>query len=208
MSAPADDELFLVLHAVRIKGLAAADAIAEITALAPADVERWTAEASRAGLLTYRDGRIGGYRLAAPGAEKHAQLLDQQLSEVGRRRGLEAAHVAFLPLNVELKDVTTAWQLRDGAPNDHTDAGYDATVIDRLAIVHEGALRMLDDVVLAVPRFASYPKRLGAALARVQGGELAAFARPLASSYHDVWMELHQDLLLSLRRERSAEDGH
>jgi hypothetical protein len=208
MTAPADDALFLVLHAVRIKGLAAADTIAEITALAVADVERWTADATTAGLLTYRDGRMGGYRLAAPGAERHAELLHQEMTDLVRHRGLEAALVAFQPLNAELKDVTTAWQLRDGTPNDHTDTGYDATVIDRLAIVHEGALRMLDEAVLAVPRFATYPKRLGAALARVQAGELAAFARPLAASYHDVWMELHQDLLLSLRRERSAEDGH
>jgi hypothetical protein len=48
--------------------------------------------------------------------------------------------------------------------------------------------------------------RLAAALDRVRGGEVAAFARPMADSYHDIWMELHQDLLLSAGRERGAAD--
>jgi hypothetical protein len=39
-------------------------------------------------------------------------------------------------------------------------------------------------------------------------GDTAAFARPMSHSYHDVWMELHEDLLLTLGRERDAADGH
>ena len=60
----------------------------------------------------------------------------------------------------------------------------------------------------ALPRFASYALRLTRALERFKGGDGAALARPLSGSYHDVWMELHQDLLLSLAKERGDSDGH
>ena len=30
---------------------------------------------------------------------------------------------------------------------------------------------------------------------------------PLSDSYHDVWMQLHEDLLLTLGRDRSTADG-
>jgi hypothetical protein len=59
---------------------------------------------------------------------------------------------------------------------------------------------------MALPRSAAYQNRLTAALDRVRGGNTAAFARPMADSYHDIWMELHQDLLLSAGRDRGAAD--
>jgi len=30
----------------------------------------------------------------------------------------------------------------------------------------------------------------------------------MSGSYHDLWMELHQDLMCTLGRERTAADGH
>jgi hypothetical protein len=33
-------------------------------------------------------------------------------------------------------------------------------------------------------------------------GDRAAFTAPLVESYHTVWFELHQDLLLTLGRQR------
>ena len=95
----------------------------------------------------------------------------------------------------------------DGQPNDHADAGYDAGVISRLAGIHQRLLAcVLEPLEKALPRFAAYRVRLAAALDRVRGGDTTAFARPMADSYHDIWMELHQDLLLSAGRERGAAD--
>ena len=41
----------------------------------------------------------------------------------------------------------------------------------------------------------------------MRAGDPAGFARPLTNSYHDVWMELHEDLLVSLDLTRSGADG-
>jgi hypothetical protein len=79
-------------------------------------------------------------------------------------------------------------------------------VITELATVHTQAVGFLEPAGAVMPRFARYPLRLGAALRRVRGGEIAAFTKPLTESYHDVWMELHQDLLTSLGRVRSGAD--
>ena len=54
-------------------------------------------------------------------------------------------------------------------------------------------------------RMRSYAPRLAAALERVERGEREWVARPLIDSYHSVWHELHEDLLLTLDIDRSAE---
>ena len=40
------------------------------------------------------------------------------------------------------------------------------------------------------------------AYARVAAGDTDYFTKPLIGSYHDVWMELHEDLLTTLGIER------
>ena len=46
-------------------------------------------------------------------------------------------------------------------------------------------------------RMSPYGRRLSAALARVDGGDWDALARPLAGSYDEVWTDLHTDLELT-----------
>jgi hypothetical protein len=66
---------------------------------------------------------------------------------------------------------------------------------------------LLGGLAGALHRFVRYPVRLHSAFERFQGGDRDALARPLSGSYHDVWMELHQDLLVSLGRQRAEADG-
>ena len=54
----------------------------------------------------------------------------------GASAAAKAALDAFLALDHRIKDTVTAWQLRDAdgqVVNDHTDADYDAAVLERLA---------------------------------------------------------------------------
>lgn len=101
----------------------------------------------------------------------------------------------------ELLDLCTAWQLRarDGVmtANDHTDREYDARVLDRFADLDRRAEPVCDRLSGAVARFARYRVRLSAALTRVRDGELQYVADDLAS-YHSVWFQLHEDLLVTL----------
>ena len=54
------------------------------------------------------------------------------------------------------------------------------------------------------PRFAPYAGRLGAALAAVHGGDARYVANPRVDSLHQIWFELHEDLLATLGRSRTS----
>jgi hypothetical protein len=57
-----------------------------------------------------------------------------------------------------------------------------------------------------VARFATYRPRLRAARVRVAEGETDWLTSPRIDSYHTVWMELHEDLLIALGRDRASEE--
>ena len=97
------------------------------------------------------------------------------------------------------------WQLRtvDGvtAPNDHRDPAYDGKVLDLFADLDRRAEPVCVELAAALPRFGRYRERLGAALGRARAGALEELADSL-TSYHVVWFQLHEDLLVTLGRTR------
>lgn len=198
---------FPVLHALRIKGTSDLATAAGFAGLEEEQTARLLNEQVTDGFVEVREGRRGGFRLTEKGKSLHAELLRADTAPTSARSALEAAYEGFLPLNHRLKDVCNRWQLRDGQPNDHADATYDGEVIASLAELNVD-IRAVLAAADGCSRLQTYIRRFDEALARVQAGEFAAFARPMAHSYHDAWMELHQDLLLSLGRERDEADGH
>ena len=206
------DPQLQVLHALRIRGLASEAVLAVVTGLAVEEVQDLLAAMATTGLVARRGGRMPGFTLTAQGTATHVSRLAEDMS-TDTRQQVEQAYGRFLPVNTAFKHLCTSWQLRlmpDGSevPNDHTDAVYDAVVVERLAALHGDVVRVVADVVAELPRFATYDPRFTAALRRVQDGDRSAFSRPLSDSYHDIWMELHEDFLLSLGRTRGEADGH
>jgi DNA-binding MarR family transcriptional regulator len=205
------DPALHVLHAVRLSGLASEGAVATATGLPEADVTALMATLADSGLVKRRTGRMPGYTLTPQGRSHHAERVAGTLPD-GARPGLEQGYQAFLPLNGAFKQLCTDWQLRQGpggeqVPNDHTDAAYDGAIVDRLGAMHAEITAVLDGVATVLPRFESYPRRFASALERLRAGEGSALARPMSDSYHDVWMQLHEDFLLSLGRGRAEADG-
>jgi len=114
----------------------------------------------------------------------------------------------FLPINRRLRDVCSAWQTRpDGMPNDHSDGAYDDTVRDRLDEVHSAIGPILRRMAAAQPRLAGYRPRLQEALDKFDDGESNWLASPLMDSYHTVWMQLHQELILLLGLTRADDEA-
>jgi hypothetical protein len=134
------------------------------------------------------------------------QLL--RLPEGGdEEKALRPLFEKFLPVNHELREICSAWQLRpDGSPNDHSDAGHDASVRDRLEDVDEAIGRILRRMSDVQPRLGEYRGRLTAALEQFDGGDQSALTSPLSHSYHTVWMHLHQELLLLLGISRAEDE--
>ncbi|HEY4396826.1 MAG TPA: hypothetical protein VGO28_04070 [Acidimicrobiia bacterium] len=138
-------------------------------------------------------------------AARLRELRERTRLEPGSSKEAECAAVyeSFGPLNREVLRVCTDWQVRPGgAPNDHGDATYDWSVVDRLTALDERAGPLLRRLGASIPQFAPYHERLRSARRRVVDGEREWFTSPRVDSYHTVWMELHEDLLAALGRER------
>ncbi|MGY1815323.1 hypothetical protein [Blastococcus sp. SYSU D00820] len=115
---------------------------------------------------------------------------------------------AFLPVNRQLREVCTDWQRKpDGSANDHTDAAWDAAVRDRLDDVDTAIGRVLRRLSAVEPRLGHYREELTAALEQLDAGDPSALTSPLSASYHNVWMWLHQELLLMLGISRAEDEA-
>jgi hypothetical protein len=203
--APAADPTFLVLHALRLKGFADASVIAGLARLDESEATAHLETAAAEKLTTHREGRISGWSLTPAGRQRHRELIVKELDDAGTRDGVESAYRKFLAVNNELLEVCTAWQVRNGVPNDHTDPTYDKGVIGRLGGIDDAVQPVCSDLAVALPRFVDYGPRLRAARERIENGEHDWFTRPMIDSYHTVWFELHEDLLATLGIERSKE---
>ena len=122
-------------------------------------------------------------------------------------RSIARDYERFLTLNAALLRVCTSWQVRFGSVmNDHSDPVYDWGVVDRLVAFDERAGPIVQGFGETLPRLASYRPRLRNAAAQVRDGSYEWFLSPSQDSYHTVWMQLHEDLLLALGRDRALEE--
>lgn len=191
-------EEFGVLHALRVRGLSTAEPLAASTGIAQAEVQKILDDAVARGLARSRSGRMQGYMLTGEGRDRHSQLHPREISEE-QQEALEPAYEAFLEPNRRFKALTTQWQTAGSV-----DA---AAMLGELQALHKELVDLLAIGAAAVPRMNCYLPRFEAALGRFAAGDHDALAKPLTGSYHDVWMELHEDLLVTLGRERTAKDG-
>ncbi len=202
-TGPADDAdvAFRALHALRIKGMAGLETAAGLTGLDP-DVLRPHLDALvERGHATFMEPRAM-WLLSAEGREAHAPML----AEIAGGLDLDAIpYDTFLGLNDAFKQLCTDWQLRDGEPNDHADADYDAGIVARLGQLDDEAQPVAEAIGGVVPWMAGYRSRLTAARQRVEAGDPKGLTGVMCDSYHDVWMELHEDLILTKGIDRAAE---
>lgn len=198
MAESAGDPTGRVLHALRVKGFASVGSIADFSGLRVDIVQPSLAAAAEQGWAVFRDGRLSGWKLTPSGTEVQLARVAAELSNAGCRRAIEAADARFVDLNGQMKALFTDWQLR----------GQPAECVRSLARVHPTIVGLCDELGHGLSRFNMYSARFASALERLQAGDNDAFTMPLTGSYHDVWMELHQDLLVTLARNRGADDGY
>jgi pyruvate, orthophosphate dikinase len=150
----------------------------------------------------------GSFRLTADGKSVGQEYITEDAAAWGVDNAL-AALDAFLALDHRMKETVTAWQMRevDGAQtfNDHSDAAYDAGVLARLAELHVDASAWLAPLVAGLPRLGAYGERLEIAAAMAAAGDGKYVASPRVDSYHSIWFELHEDLILLAGRNRADE---
>jgi hypothetical protein len=194
-----------VLQAVRLKGrVPEADLVATLGEDA-ADVAATLAQLTAAGLLV--EGKA--FRISPEGRERLNALLAKERSGVDQN-ALANTYGDFRVVNNEFKALVSDWQIKDGQPNSHDDAEYDAAILNRLDNLHQQVLPIAAAITTLLPRLSAYAAKLNSAVDKVKAGDTTWFTRPIIDSYHTVWFELHEELIgtSGLTREEEARAGH
>jgi len=194
-----------LIRFVAIKGFVTSDGLAESLMTTPEVVSdllnRMTADG-----ITEMAGPM--FRLTGDGKLLAAEMMSEDREAWGVENA-SAALDGFLPLDQRMKVIVTAWQMRevDGEQvmNDHSDAEYDAGVLADFAALHGDAAVWLATLVEGLARLGDYLRRLERAAGKVGAGDHAYIASPRIDSYHNVWFELHEDLILLAGRTREDE---
>jgi hypothetical protein len=194
-----------VLQAVRLKGRTTSADIATTVGEGSDTVEAAVTTSVASGHLI--EGKT--IRLSPEGRTRLSELLEAERQSVDPE-AISAIYDKFRDVNAEFKALVSDWQLKDGVPNTHDDEKYDAAVLSRLDDVHRQVTPVIADVVTMIPRLAGYSEKLETALAKVRAGDTVWLTRPIVDSYHTVWFELHEELILAagLTREEEARAGH
>src|ERR1700754_2489266 len=148
-----------VLQAIRLKGRVNP---ADVAATLDEDRNRVAATIAE---LTAADLLIEGKmpRLSAEGRERLKTLLAEERSGIDTAT-ITAVYHDFRAVNTDFKALVSDWQLKDGEPNTHGDADYDAAVLRRLDGIHKSVVPIIAAAALQVPRLSAYGDKLAAAL--------------------------------------------
>lgn len=201
MTSPAD-VLLRVLHAVRTLGYANTSRVSERAGLPAAVVEEALLDAQAAGQAAWsRFADHGGWSLTEAGKALGEQLLAEDLECAGARDVVESVMADFEPLNRQVTDACTQWQLAESgvaAPSASMSLAETLCVLTRAG----EAWRSLEArLVRRLPRFEGYGERFGRAVERARTDSAWVTATDRDSA-HRVWFELHEDLLATLGRSR------
>lgn len=201
----------LVLHAVRLTGMADDHQVAARYGLEPATTSELLLDLQAYGWVSRVDfAGTGGWTLTDTGRRRNEQQLAAELTAAGAAADVAAVHRDFLPSNARLLRATTDWQLRPSAsdplaPNRHDDPDWDDRVIDDLTRIGDDLAELEPRLTSGLRRFAGYQARYAGALTRVRNGDASWVARVREDSCHTVWMELHEDLMATLGVQRGLD---
>ena len=191
-----------LLQVLCLKGRATHEALG---AAVDADTTAAISELEAAGLV---ESTKLGYRVTDLGRRRVDELYAQERERAGPV--IDDVYESFVPINDDVKQIVTDWQMRqvggEVTVNDHSDSRHDERVIARLRRTDAKVSTTLAPLSDALNRFDLYPRRLRRALTLVGEGDHSMLAAPLKDSYHTVWFELHEELIILSGRSRADVD--
>ncbi|WP_350353347.1 transcriptional regulator [Microbacterium sp. A8/3-1] len=202
MTWRSSDEL-LVLHAVRLAGFADTTAVADrldLRASIVGETLRILDARHLVERMTFADS--GGWILMEAGKRRDGELLQEELEVAGARPILQATVDDFESgVNPRLVQAVTEWQLHSSG--DRTNRSVE--VLRELTDLADALGSLMAELDARLPRFSRYQRQFSTALEKARAGDHQWVAGVGRLSCHIVWAELHEDLLSSLGRDRSAE---
>lgn len=177
-----------VLQHLAMHGLAETD---ELAALTDDDDVEATLESLEADGWLEEDG----FWYLSPSGEEYLDELCRDRFTGSQIESIESIFDDFERLDSRFKDLSEKWQTSSDDEGD--------VIVEDLASLHDDLIDLfsgLDEEAKSV--YERYLDDLDSALARLENGESDYFTGTDVRSYHNVWFELHDDLLRTLGRER------
>jgi len=188
--------------------VAGVERLATASGLAPQETAARLRHLSGQGLVSLDPGPFGGWGLTESGRTTEQEQLRAELDVTDARDHVRRSYESFLTLNPKLLQVCTDWQIcrvgENQVLNDHRDTDYDARVLSRLLRIDDTWQKISDELANRLTRFGVYGVRLARALERALSGD-HAYVTDSLESYHAVWFQLHEDLLVTLGISRDQE---
>ena len=188
-----------LLQVLCLKGWATHEALGAAVGADPAAA---VADLEAAGLV---ESTKLGYRVTEAGRSRVDELYAHEREQAGPV--IDDVYESFVPINDQVKQIVTDWQMRpvggELTLNDHSDPRHDERVIARLHRTDAKVSTALAPLAVTLNRFDVYPVRLRRALTLIGEGDHSMLAAPLKDSYHTVWFELHEELIILSGRSRA-----
>jgi hypothetical protein len=140
-----------------------------------------------------------GYLLTEAGKAMHERGLVDERGTYDTER-LSQVYQRFLALNGQMKGLAARWHSADDVAREDLLVDI-AEIIDRVTPTLRRTTEVLD-------RFGPYRQRLHEALERAEKGDHNFVTSPRVDSVHTVWMELHEDYLLTQGISREQEGSY
>ena len=199
-----------MIHVMLIKGFVTPNDLAPILFTTPDNVSGNLDDLVADGLaeLVGGGGLAGMFQLSEDGKAVGREGVAQDRAAWGEEMATKALD-DLLPLDLRMKEIMTDWQMRevDGQQvlNDHTDDEHDAAVLAKFHALHGDSVAWLGQLAAGLNRLSSYVNRLNRAAEEVTNGDTDYLASPRIDSFHNIWFELHEDLILLAGRTREEE---
>lgn len=194
-----------IAMALRLKGMASVEGVAEASGCPVDEVAAALAQMVEA---DHASETPRGFRLMPDGKIWLDGLLDDEREGIDVE-AMNAVYERFCDHNDGFKQLVTDWQVKDvdgeQKLNDHADEAYDAAIFARLDELDAAVAPVFADTVSLAPRIARYVDRFAIALGALHAGDQTMLASPMKDSYHTVWFEMHEELILLCGRNRADE---
>jgi hypothetical protein len=190
------DESYAVLNGVYLRKMVTTEVLHDITGV-PADGIRATLdELAAQGMVADVGG--GNWMLEHPdGVRAAIAAYDERYADLRTSPEVIAWYERFEVLNAQFLKTLSAWQT----------SGSDDGALEKVLRLVDRQVKALTSFVGFVPRYQRYVDRFEAATERVEAGQTEWVTSLTLDSVHNVWFELHEDILTVLGRPRDVAEA-
>lgn len=180
-----------VLHVLAMEGIADTETVVTETDHEESIVAETLADLEAEGLVEEE-----GFWYVTDDGEYRLNELCRNRFDEAQRDQLSEKLDQFETLDVRLKELASDWQ-----------ESHDEALVDELTELHAEAEALFDDLNSdVVDAYRPYLVDLAAARDELADGEEVYFTGTEVDSYHEIWFDLHDDLLRTLGAGRHGND--